>query len=85
MSATTPVIRTNCYALAVPGTAACLWRYQREDLAYEVAPPIFEVDGVARTAVLTGVKALGEPVVFPHGVREYRIAGTFTDAPHLAL
>jgi alpha-galactosidase len=81
---TTPRLVTDTFTLSVPATAACLWQYDGGGGTYRIAPPVFEIDGAARAAVLRDVRVVGETTL-PNGVREHRLAGAFADDPCLAL
>ncbi len=70
------------------GTADCLWRYEvaATGQTYDISPPVFEIDGSERIAVIAALEEMREPAVRRAGnVTEYVYAGSFTDDPELAL
>ena len=57
------------------GQAHGLWSYRVEASGHrvDIAPPVFEVDGIAVTASVTALKAVGAPTRLPNG---YSVSST---------
>jgi alpha-galactosidase len=75
------------YAIDVVGTSQSLWTYTVKvtGRTYELAPPIFEVDGVEVPARLADVRRVGEARRLANGVTETVYTGAFAAVSTLAL
>lgn len=69
----------------VAGAADRLWTLTTASGRFAFAPPSFEIDGRAATAVLAAVKREGAPQKLTNGVAEHRFAGQFADDSGLSL
>lgn len=69
------------------GSETACWSYtvKASNHTYAVAAPVFEVDGVSRSAVLSQIEVAAEPLRLANGALEYRYQGTFAAEPALAL
>ncbi len=78
---------TGALRVALHGEAARLFTIGRRGQVrvFEIAPPILEVDGVSRTAVLAGLREAGAPRSLGDGVTERRYRGVLADDPALTL
>ncbi len=79
---------TNSYCvLTLDGSADCLWSYGlpgRTD-TLRVAPPVFELDGRAVPAVLSGLAPAAAPRQLANGAAEHRYTGAVRGWPGLRL
>jgi alpha-galactosidase len=80
-------MKNQAFSIELVGTEACLWRYtvRSTGRSWDIAPPILELDGHARPAVLTDVHPCRDPLDLPNGTVEHAYAGTLAADPGLAL
>jgi alpha-galactosidase len=80
-------MKNQAFEMDLVGTETCLWRYtvRSTDRSWDIAPPILELDGQARSAVLTDVHPCREPLDLPNGTVEHAYAGSLAQDPHLSL
>ncbi len=81
------MINNQWLAVELEGTEECLWAYtlKTSGRKFCVAPPIFEVDGVASPAHLKELMEIGKPGELGNGVVEHRCEGAFAAYPDLLL
>lgn len=76
----------NTDTITVHGTADEFWNYTTPaGKVVSISAPVFEIDGVERTAVLRGVQQIGDARELRNGCREVVYAGTFADDAALTL
>jgi alpha-galactosidase len=65
----------------------CLWEYggPQRGATYQLAPPIFSVDGRVIPAAVRNFIPVGAPAHLDNGVTEYLFAGALVRDPHLQL
>jgi len=87
MKTETLALKSNCYRITLHGETECLWSYRtvKSEGEFRITPPVFEVDGHARAAVLTGIAPGGEPIRLSNGATEYRFTGRFAEDQDLSL
>src|SRR4028118_664241 len=75
-------MESNLYRVTFDGTG--LWTYRTEGKAFDIAPPVFCLDGEEVVAAVHEVRSLGSELL-ANGVTEHRWEGVVKDHPDLAL
>lgn len=73
--------------VAIQAAAPALWtlRSKTGPAALDILAPVFSIDGVRITAVLSDIHEAAAPVSLANGTVEYRYEGTFRNDPSLSL
>ena len=80
-------IRNDLLAIQVVGKAKCLWSYKLKGspIDYEIAPPVFEIDGKLQPAALRKIAQTADPRPLANGTTEYTFEGTVARDAGLSL
>lgn len=81
------MIANRVCSLRLGNLPECRWSYliSGSEHAWAIRPPVFEIDRQLVPAVLTDVRAIGEPKLMANGAREWRFEGVFAACPGLRM